>query len=127
VIFRRLPPPTVPRAARARVAVDRLLAGALVVGLWAAARDRLCAPGPPAAPLASLPVDLARDGASRLRLLPGLGTVRVRAILADRERRGPLRAPDDLLRLRGIGRKTVDALRAAGAGVAEPGGEEAAR
>ena len=119
-------PPEPPRAFAARRAVEAVvglaLLGATVAGLL---EER----SPPArTPWASIPVDVAHDGPGRLRLLPGIGPVRADAVLADRRAAGPLRALDDLARVPGIGRKTVEALRAAGAVVRDaprPGGAPA--
>ena len=46
-----------------------------------------------------------------LRRLPGIGRARARAILEQRERLGRFRRLEDLLRIKGIGRKRLVALR----------------
>lgn len=46
-----------------------------------------------------------------LRRLPGIGKARARAILAERERLGRFRRIEDLLRVKGIGRKRLQAIR----------------
>ena len=46
-----------------------------------------------------------------LRRLPGVGPARARAIVALRQRLGRLRAVEDLLRVKGIGRKMVVRIR----------------
>jgi hypothetical protein len=106
------------REGRARTAVEALLVVATLVSLGSLATSR----GPPPAgpPWASIPIDVARDGPGRLRLLPGLGPTRVAAILYDRQARGQIERVEDLRRIRGLGGKTIDALRAAGAIVARP-------
>lgn len=114
-----------PRAARARRAVEQLLVLALAASLVAARLARPAWAPDPAAPdtaasgtcepWTSLAVDVATDGPSRLRLLPGLGAVRTRALLDDRTRHGPVTTVEGLRRIRGFGAKTVGALRAAGA------------
>ena len=43
--------------------------------------------------------------------LPGLGPGAARAVVADREANGPFRAADDLLRVRGVGPKTLEKMR----------------
>ncbi|MBI4569833.1 MAG: helix-hairpin-helix domain-containing protein [Planctomycetes bacterium] len=48
--------------------------------------------------------------AAELELLPGIGPVLARAIVSDREEHGAFRAPRDLLRVPGIGDKTLDRL-----------------
>lgn len=115
-ILRRLAPagpPATPREVRARRALEVLLAGAaLANGVALAARPAPPEGGPPWAPL---PVDVATDGAGRLRLLPGLGPARTRAILRDRVTSGPVPTVDALDRVPGLGPRTVEALRRAGA------------
>ena len=116
--LRRLVPaevPPTPREARARRAFEVVTATAIAVG----AAALLLRPAPPAAgpTWASLPVDVATDGASRLRLLPGIGPARLRAILRDRAVSGPVPSLEALDRVPGLGPKTVDALRRAGATV----------
>ncbi|MFO0932154.1 MAG: helix-hairpin-helix domain-containing protein [Planctomycetota bacterium] len=108
------PPPT-PREARARRAFEVVTAAAVVAGA-AALLGRPATPdlGPP---WASLPVDVATDGASRLRLLPGIGPARLRAILRDRAVSGPVPSVEALDRVPGLGPRTVEALRRAGATV----------
>ena len=46
-----------------------------------------------------------------LRRLPGVGATRAKAILALRERLGRFRRPEDLLRVKGIGRRSLARLR----------------
>jgi competence protein ComEA len=46
-----------------------------------------------------------------LRRLPGIGATRAKAILALRERLGRFRRPEDLLRVKGIGRRMLGRLR----------------
>lgn len=48
---------------------------------------------------------------AQLRRLPGVGPSRARAIIAARESGGPFLAPDDLLRVPGIGSRTLEVLR----------------
>jgi competence protein ComEA len=43
--------------------------------------------------------------------LDGIGETLARRIVADRAERGPFESPEDLLRVKGIGRKTVEKLR----------------
>jgi len=78
---------------RCRVAVDRM-AGAARLTL-------------------GLALDLDRDDADDLAALPGVGARRARAIVADRERRGPFGSLEALARVRGIGRATIRGLRRA--------------
>jgi competence protein ComEA len=71
-------------------------------------------------PLGDLPVDLANDPPWRLRLLPGVGAVRAEALVRDRAANGAPTSIDDLDRVPGIGRRTIEALGAAGAFVGPP-------
>lgn len=48
-------------------------------------------------------VDLNTAGLEELMALPGIGEVRARAILEDREANGPYRYPEELVRVKGIG------------------------
>jgi competence ComEA-like helix-hairpin-helix protein len=56
-------------------------------------------------------VSLNTATAIELAQLPGIGTVRARAIIEDRRRNGPYRVLDDLRRVQGIGPSTVERLR----------------
>ena len=44
-------------------------------------------------------------------MLPGVGPVTARAIVLERRKNGPFRRADDLVRVKGIGQKTVAKLR----------------
>ena len=48
-------------------------------------------------------VDINTAGLEELMALPGIGEVRARAILDDREANGPFLYPEDLIRVKGIG------------------------
>ena len=48
--------------------------------------------------------------AEELETLPGIGEVRARAIVADREANGPFRIVEDLTRVKGIGEGTLAGL-----------------
>lgn len=50
------------------------------------------------------------DTAADLALLPGIGEVRARAIVDYRKKNGPYEEIGDLMRIKGIGEKTVDRL-----------------
>jgi len=56
-------------------------------------------------------VNLNTASVEELMLLPGIGPRRAEAIIADRQQRGPFPAVDSLVRVRGIGPKTVERLR----------------
>jgi competence protein ComEA len=63
----------------------------------------------PARRLFGLPLDPNRADAPTLETLPGIGPVRARAIVTERCRRA-FETPDDLLRVRGIGPRTLARL-----------------
>jgi competence protein ComEA len=50
----------------------------------------------------------AADAATLARELQGIGPSKAQAIVAHRDKHGPFRSAEDLARVRGIGRKTVD-------------------
>ncbi|MEL6189803.1 MAG: helix-hairpin-helix domain-containing protein, partial [Myxococcota bacterium] len=58
----------------------------------------------------TVPLDLNRATPAELEALPGIGPSRAQAIVAQRERR-PFRRVAELVRIRGIGRKTLRRLR----------------
>lgn len=64
----------------------------------------------PARQLFGLPIDLNCADAPTLEILPGIGTVRARAILDERRIRA-FSDVDDLIRVHGIGPKTLERLR----------------
>ncbi len=57
-------------------------------------------------------IDLNAAGAKDLEALPGVGEKTAEAIVRHREAHGPFRTVDDLLEVRGVGRRTVERLRA---------------
>lgn len=78
--------------------------GAVLVGLIVAAL----------LPLAALagPVNVnTADAATIARELQGIGVAKAEAIVAHRDKHGPFRSIDDLARVKGIGRKTLDRNR----------------
>ncbi len=66
----------------------------------------------PARRLFGLPIELNCAGARTLETLNGIGSVRARRIVEERTRR-PFERVDDLLRVHGIGPKTLERLRSA--------------
>lgn len=56
-------------------------------------------------------VNLNTASAAELEALPGIGATKAAAIVQDRESNGPYASVDDLVRVSGIGEKTVDGLR----------------
>ena len=83
--------------------------------MWCASQGRIPCPR-------CIPVDLARirsateridpnvASIASMRRLPGIGPQKATAILAER-RNGPYRQPDELVRVHGIGPRTVEKLR----------------
>ena len=65
--------------------------------------------GPAVTPDGKVAINLATE--QDLRRLPGIGATRAKAILALRERLGRFRRPEDLLRVKGIGRRSLARLR----------------
>lgn len=61
--------------------------------------------------LPDMRVDLNRDPAAIIEVLPGIGPALAARIVADRDAHGPFHTLDDLRRVRGIGPKTVEGLR----------------
>ena len=56
-------------------------------------------------------LDPNRSGEEALDRLPGVGPSLARAIIADREKNGGFRSPEDLLRVKGVGPSTLEKLR----------------
>ncbi len=61
-------------------------------------------------PLPPAPLDLNTASATQLERLPGIGPVTASRIVVERAENGPFRSVADLVRVRGIGDKTVDGL-----------------
>ncbi|GMK41371.1 hypothetical protein PCCS19_44270 [Paenibacillus sp. CCS19] len=57
-------------------------------------------------------IDINHATAQQLDELPGIGPAKAAAIVADREANGPFRSVDDLDRVKGIGLKMIEKLRA---------------
>lgn len=57
------------------------------------------------------PIHLNQAETHHLQALPGIGPAIAARILAERSRNGPFKTVDDLLRVRGIGPKTLEKLR----------------
>ncbi|MBN1826265.1 MAG: helix-hairpin-helix domain-containing protein [Candidatus Eisenbacteria bacterium] len=82
------------------------------------------APGPPP------PIELNRCDAAELERLPGIGPVRANRIVEWRERHGPFRSVRDLLRVPGLGPKTlarIDSLLVVVGGEGGAGAEEGSK
>jgi competence protein ComEA len=57
-------------------------------------------------------MDLNRADAAALEIIPGIGPSLAKRIIADRSSRGPFERIEDLERVRGIGPRTVEKIRA---------------
>lgn len=107
------PSPTPTEAARKR-AVERLtgaFVGLVLLVHLAGGLGRALRPEKAVVVPEPLVVDVAHDPPERLVFLPGIGPVRAAAIVADRERLGPVSSFADLTRIWGIGPHTVERIR----------------
>jgi competence protein ComEA len=85
------------------------LAGALCLGLAAAA---FAEPSKPAAePPPAAAVNLNTATADELEALPGIGASRAQAILEARKTRGGFKSVEELLEVKGIGEQGLERLR----------------
>lgn len=89
------------------VAGASCLLAVLSVILWWRAAD----PPPPGIDGPLLRIDVNSAGEQEISLLPEIGPATARAIIEDRAARGPFGSIDDLGRVRGIGPKTIEAIR----------------
>jgi competence protein ComEA len=55
-------------------------------------------------------IDLNTASEEELALLPGIGPVRARQIIEYREQHGSFTSKDELMNIRGLGRKTLDSI-----------------
>ena len=89
----------------------RLALVALLLGLGAAGCDE---PGPRKAPPTEIqgPLDLNTATTKQLEALPGIGEHLARSIIASRNARGGrFQSVDELLKIDGIGEKTLEKIR----------------
>lgn len=56
-------------------------------------------------------IDINSASAQELETLPGIGPATAKRIIEDRARKGPFTAPEDLMRVPGIGPKKYDAIK----------------
>ena len=85
-----------------------MLAGALAAG-WH--RGRLVDIDRAAPWRQQFQLDVNSAGWAEWTLLPGIGETLAKRIVESREHAGPFRRPEDLLRVHGIGPRTLDRLR----------------
>ncbi len=91
-----------------------LVAALILSALVPVPRGRLSRRRGPAAGHADIDlrsVDINRAGAGELAALPGIGPRLAEAIVAEREKGGGFRFPEDLRRVKGIGPAKVKALK----------------
>lgn len=97
-------------AQRERTLAARFAGAAILVLSVAAAAiaiDRVPAASPPPRVEAALRIDINRASIEELSLLPGIGDALASRIVRDRERRGPFPTVHSLVRVRGIGERTI--------------------
>jgi competence protein ComEA len=57
------------------------------------------------------PIDINKAGAGELMTIPGIGKVMAQRIIDFRKEHGPFNRVEDLLKVKGIGEKSLDKLR----------------
>jgi len=94
---------------------SRLVLAFVVVAALAVAALPPAAAAPAAAPKSASadarPVDINTAGATELQSVPGIGKSLAERILAFREKNGAFGSVDDLLKIQGIGEKSLQKLR----------------
>ena len=94
-----------------RIVTVLAVAAALTVVAWAAP-SRATAPAPVRAAAADgRPVDINSASSADLEGVPGIGKSLAQRILAFREKNGAFGSVDDLLKVQGIGEKSLEKLR----------------
>ncbi|MBZ5640535.1 MAG: helix-hairpin-helix domain-containing protein [Acidobacteriia bacterium] len=99
------------------VASRCLVAGILSIFLVAAASPARAAPPPAASRSAAAkavptaPVDVNTASAAQLETVPGIGKALAQRIVEFREKNGPFGEVDDLVKVRGIGEKSIQRLK----------------
>jgi competence protein ComEA len=96
----------------------KFIAAALALSMLPMARAHADTPRPTSATTTRIPraapvsgsCNLNQADATQLAMLPGIGPVRARAIIAHRQQK-PFRTVDELVKVKGIGRKTFAKLR----------------
>jgi competence protein ComEA len=86
----------------------------ILVGLAVSAPVAVAAPAAStskAAPGTVVPVDLNQASESELTAVPGIGPATAQRILEFRKEHGPFTQVDDLLKIKGIGEKSLEKLR----------------
>jgi competence protein ComEA len=93
----------------------RALLGACCLGLLCAAvapaAGAVAAPASESATVSTTPIDVNQASEEELALVPGIGKVMARRIIEFREQNGPFARVEDLLKVKGIGEKSLEKLR----------------
>ncbi len=94
---------------------SQIVTALLFVLVLVGASTAQVAAAPPAAPKAAAsearPVDLNSADSAALESIPGIGKSLSQRILAFREKNGPFQSVDDLLKVQGVGEKSIQKLR----------------
>ena len=90
--------------ARSVVTVTAFVCVALCLSVWAWAQKGQKVPP-------AQPIDLNTATMEQLESLPGVGPATARAIVKFREKSGPFRRVEDLLAIKGITKKKLEAIR----------------
>jgi competence protein ComEA len=83
----------------------------MTILLAAAAGGALAGPEPPPEGAPPQPVDLNTADAAALTKIPGIGPATAQRIIEWREQSGPFRQVEDLMKVKGIGEKSLEKLR----------------
>ena len=95
--------------ARRRIAPVLVLSAALAAVTLTA--PPVVPPASAAAPAETKPVDLNAAGSDELEAVPGIGKSLAAKIVAFREKNGAFKSVDDLLKVQGVGEKSLEKLR----------------
>lgn len=94
---------------------SKIVTALMLVFVLACASAAPVAAAPPALPKATAsearPVDLNSADSAALETVPGIGKSLSQRILAFREKNGPFQSVDDLLKIQGVGEKSIQKLR----------------
>src|SRR5262245_51458891 len=95
------------------VSRSQLVTALVLVFALAGAAPTLAAPSsaPKAAMADGRPIDLHPADAAALETVPGIGKSLSQRIIAFREKNGPFQSVDDLLKVQGVGEKSIQKLR----------------
>ena len=97
--------------ARHRIATSLALAAALIAAMPAAHAAPTHAAAKPAPAADAKPVDVNHADAAALESVPGIGKSLAARIIDFREKNGAYQSVDDLLKVQGIGEKSLEKLK----------------